>query len=85
MALYFFHFQNGPQLVRDVDGVYLASPADALERATRLAEGLLGEREIECDLLRSAIRVEDQHHRRVLCLPMTCAMARENRQRARAH
>ncbi|MFE1602873.1 DUF6894 family protein [Methylobacterium sp. ID0610] len=84
MALYFFHFQNGSRLVRDVDGVNLDSPADALERAARLATGLLGERKIVCDLRHSAIQVEDLHHRRVLNLSMTSVQARESRQRARA-
>ncbi len=82
MTVYFFHFQSGRRLIIDPVGVELSSPADALEVAAKLAAGLLDDREVACDWTRSAFRVEDQHQRRVLHLPMTSVRARDSRSRA---
>ncbi|KMO29429.1 hypothetical protein VP06_24730 [Methylobacterium aquaticum] len=82
MTVYYFHFQSGRCLIMDPEGVELQSMADALEMAAKLAAGLLDDREMSCDWARSAFRVEDQHQRRVLRLPMTTVQARGNRHRA---
>ncbi|MBY0295234.1 MAG: hypothetical protein K2X71_04210 [Methylobacterium sp.] len=85
MTTYYFHFQSGRRMILDPEGIELASPADALERAARLATDLLCEDELACDWSRSAIRVEDQHQRRVFKLAMTSVRARRSRLRARPH
>ncbi|AWN46669.1 hypothetical protein DK419_10385 [Methylobacterium terrae] len=82
MTVYYFHFQSGRRLIIDPEGVELSSLADALEVAAKLAAGLLDDREVACDWTRSAVRVEDQHQRRVLRLPMASVRARDSRSRA---
>ncbi|ACA21182.1 hypothetical protein M446_6948 [Methylobacterium sp. 4-46] len=84
MTLYYFHFQNGSRMILDAEGMDLPSRADALERATHLATDLLRDGDIVCDWRRSAIRVEDQNHCRVLRVPMASVQARASRQRLRA-
>ncbi len=49
--------------------------------AAKLASGLLDDGEITCDWTHSAVRVEDQHHRRILRLPLTSVRARDSRSR----
>lgn len=81
MTLYYFHFQSGSKVVLDEEGVRLASRADALERATRLATHLLEEGSLACDWRRSSIRVEDAQQRAILRRPMASIRARDRRQR----
>ncbi|WP_244276455.1 DUF6894 family protein [Methylobacterium indicum] len=81
MTVYYFHVQKGRRLILDPEGVDLRGPADALEMAAKLASGLLDDGEITCDWTHSAVRVEDQHHRRILRLPLTSVRARDSRSR----
>ncbi|WP_128564859.1 DUF6894 family protein [Methylobacterium crusticola] len=83
MTLYYFHFQSGDRLIVDPEGIDLTGPADALEMAAKLAADLLADREVACDWARSAFRVEDQHRRRVLRLPLAAVRAKAGRRRAR--
>ncbi|WP_288587837.1 hypothetical protein [uncultured Methylobacterium sp.] len=82
MTVYYFHFQAGRRLILDPEGVELASPADALEMAAKLAAGLLDDSEVACDWTHSAVRVEDQDQRRIFRLPLTSVRARDSRSRA---
>ncbi len=85
MPIYYFHFQLGSRLILDTEGIALNCPADALERAARLATDLLADLDARPCCRDGAVVVEDEHHQQILRVAMTSIRARSERAQAWLH